>query len=130
MVTVEAVQDHLNGQSGFILAVFIVVSFFVIWPVRIPFPKPVQRGFLFLARFLRVIDKHEHESLSKSRLRFPLSLQTAPIIGVILLLAATTIHGSTVSLGVKGDADIKPYEVLVLFISLVHYVPLAEKVHV
>jgi len=112
-------QDHLNGHSGFILAVFCVVSIFVIWPARIPLPNHVQRLLLLLLRRGRIISDDDCRRLSARRLYFSLSLKTAPVIGVILLLATTTIHGSTIKLGIKGDESIKPYDVLVLFISLV-----------
>lgn len=112
-------QDHLNGFSGFILAVFIVVSVFVIWPVHIPLPRFLQSLLLKLLKALRIIGSREFDSLSARKLRFPLSLETAPLIGVIILLASTTIDGSTIRLGVKGDENVKPYDVLVLFISLV-----------
>lgn len=112
-------QDHLNGYSGVILAVFIVVSVFVIWPVHTPLPRVIQSFLLKLLKALRVIGVREYDSLSSRKLRFPLSLETAPLIGVIILLASTTIDGSTIRLGVKGDENVKPYDVLVLFISLV-----------
>ena len=112
-------QDHLNGQSGFLLAVFCVVSFLVICPIRIPVPEFVHHALLDASKRLRIIDENDYKRVSQKRLRLPLSLETAPVIGVILCLATTTIQGSTVKLGIKGDANIKPYDVLVLFISLV-----------
>lgn len=112
-------QDHLNGQSGFLLAVFCVVSFLVICPLRLPLPVFVQNGLLDVSKSLRIIDENDRKRLSHKRLHVRLSLETAPVIGVILCLATTTIHGSTIKLGIKGDAHIKPYDVLVLFISLV-----------
>lgn len=115
----EQQQGHLNGHSGFILAVFCIVSAFVIWPVRVPLPRPVGRRLLLLLRRTRVIPASVHAALSERPLYFSLSLKSAPVIGVILLLATTTIHGSTIRLGIKGDETIKPYDVLVLFISLV-----------
>lgn len=111
--------DHLNGHSGFILAVFCVVSIFVIWPLRIPLPGPVQRFLLRCLKGSRVISSSDQDGLAKRRLYFSLSLKTAPVIGVLLLLATTTINGSTIKLGIVGDENIKPYDVLVLFISLV-----------
>ncbi|KAK5189314.1 hypothetical protein LTR96_010900 [Exophiala xenobiotica] len=115
-------QDHLNGHSGFILAVFCIVSIFVIWPVRIPLPNHVQRLLLLALRRGRIIfdDEYPRTLSARRRLYFSLSLKTAPVIGVILLLATTTIHGSTIKLGIKGDESIKPYDVLVLFISLAY----------
>ncbi|KAJ9658905.1 hypothetical protein H2198_003475 [Neophaeococcomyces mojaviensis] len=113
-------QDHLNGHSGVILAVFIIVSAFVIWPLHIPLPTAIQQPFLKTLRACRIVGSRDYNSLSSKRLCFPLSLETAPVIGVILLLATTTIHGSTIRLGVKGDENVKPYDVLVLFISLAY----------
>ena len=115
----NVLQDNLNGFSGFILAVFILVSIVVIWPVHIPLPRWFQRPFLCSLKHLRIIGQDDQHTLSKRTLHFPLSLETAPVIGVLILLVTTTIDGSTIKLGVKGDEDIKPYEVLVLFISLV-----------
>lgn len=114
------VQNHLNGHSGVILAVFIIVSAFVIWPVHIPLPLYIQRPLLRLLKSCRVIGRHDHKELSARTLRFPLSLQTAPVIGFIILLATTTINGSTIRLGVKGDENVKPYDVLVLFVALAY----------
>ncbi|KAI1614297.1 arsenical pump membrane protein [Exophiala viscosa] len=113
-------QDHLNGHSAFILAVFCIVSIFVIWPVRIPLPRSLQRVLLATLRWSRIISHRDHDLLAGRRLYFSLSLKTAPVIAVILLLATTTIHGSTIKLGIKGDDSIKPYDVLVLFISLAY----------
>lgn len=114
-----ASQSHLNGHSGFLLAVFIIDSALVIWPIRIPIPKSIQRGGLSLAKAIRLIGSVEYERYQNANLSFPISLQTAPVIGVILLLMTTTIHGSTIKSGIKGDENVKPYDVLVLFISLV-----------
>lgn len=112
-------QDHLNGHSAVILAAFCIVSFFVIFPVKIPLPGPVQRLLLNAAQSCRIISGHERKAWGEQRLHFTLSLLTAPLIAVILLLATTTINGSTIKLGIVGDENVKPYEVLVLFISLV-----------
>ncbi|TLD34600.1 hypothetical protein E2P81_ATG04765 [Venturia nashicola] len=115
-----ATQSHLNGHSGFLLAVFIIVSAFVIWPFRLPIPKSVQRLGLSIAKAIRLIGSEEYKRYKNANLGFPISLLTAPVIGVILLLMTTTIHGSTIKLGIKGDENVKPYDVLVLFISLAY----------
>ena len=112
-------QDHLNGHSAVILAAFCIVSFFVIFPVKIPLPGFAQRPILNVAQTCRIINAQERKALGARRLHLTLSLLTAPLIAVIVLLATTTIHGSTIRLGIVGDENVKPYEVLVLFISLV-----------
>ena len=113
-------QDHLNGHSGFLLAVFCIVSALVIWPLKIPLPSPLQRFLLSTLLKTRIIGDEDFKDLSSRRLYIHLSLTTAPVIAVILLLATTTIHGSTIRLGIKGDENVKPYDVLVLFISLAY----------
>lgn len=120
MASTAAEQGHLNGHSGFILAVFCVVSILVIWPLRIPLPHGLQRWLLRILHRARVIDDDDLESLSTRPLRISLSLTTAPVIAVILLLATTTIDGTTIRLGIVGDQNVKPYDVLVLFISLAY----------
>jgi len=120
MATSTEGQDHLNGHSGFILAVFCVVSVFVIWPVKLPLAPVFQRPLLRLFQKSRIIGDQDFKDLSNRKLYFSLSLLTAPFIGVILLLATTTINGSTIRLGIVGDETIKPYDVLVLFISLAY----------
>src|SRR3978361_2379965 len=113
-------QDHLNGHSGFILAVFCVVSALVIWPVKLPLPTSLQRALLSTLLKTRIIGHDDYDAMSTRRLHISLSLTTAPVIAVILLLATTTIHGSTIRLGIVGDENVKPYDVLVLFISLAY----------
>jgi hypothetical protein len=112
-------QDHLNGHSAIIFAVFCIVSFFVIFPIRIPLPHFLSRLLLRVAVKCRIISEAERQEAEGERLHFTLSLLTAPLIGVVLLLATTTINGGTIRLGIVGDENVKPYEVLVLFISLV-----------
>ncbi|GAA5911579.1 hypothetical protein JCM5296_005253 [Sporobolomyces johnsonii] len=58
--------------------------------------------------------------LEDRRLYIPLDLRTAPVIGCLLLLATTTIDGSVVRLGIVGEGGARPYDVLVLFISLAY----------
>ncbi|EXJ67067.1 uncharacterized protein A1O5_09713 [Cladophialophora psammophila CBS 110553] len=120
MSSTNGQQDYLNGHSGFILAVFCVVSLLVIWPVKIPLPAVLQRLLLSMLLNTRVIGFNDFKALSNRRLHVHLSLTTAPVIAVILLLATTTIHGSTIRLGIVGDETVKPYDVLVLFISLAY----------
>ena len=111
----------LEAHSYVILPVFVVVSFFVIWPVKIPLGKKLTSLVLRVCQRLRIIGQETQPDSKDGRksLYFPLDLRTAPVIGVILLLATTTIDGNTIRLGIKGDENIKPYDVLVLFISLV-----------
>lgn len=62
------------------------------------------------------------------RLHFNLGLTTAPVIGVILLLASTSIGGKVLRNGIVGIQGVKPYDIMTLFISLVSVLPLLSRV--
>lgn len=53
------------------------------------------------------------------RVHFNLGLTTAPVIGVLLLLASTSIGGQVLRNGIVGIQGVKPYDIMTLFISLV-----------
>lgn len=90
-------RTSLNGHGIFAIIVFAGVSLIVIHPLRIPIP------FLPGPRRSVTID---HVS--------------APMIGVLLLLATTTIGGAELRAGIVGEDGIEPYDVLALFISLAY----------
>ncbi|GAA6028778.1 hypothetical protein JCM8097_007390 [Rhodosporidiobolus ruineniae] len=56
----------------------------------------------------------------EKRLSLPLDLRTAPVAGCIFLLMTTAIDGSVVRAGIVGEHGVRPYDVLVLFISLAY----------
>ncbi|KAI5481856.1 hypothetical protein MNV49_000133 [Pseudohyphozyma bogoriensis] len=56
----------------------------------------------------------------RERLIIALDLRTAPVAGVVLLLITTAIDGSVLRLGIVGEDGVRPYDVLVLFISLAY----------
>ena len=125
IVTAQAgLRMGLGAHSYVVLPVFVVVSFFVIWPVKIPLGRTLASLVLRILRSTRVIGTTDavDSKDEQGSLHFPLEVRTAPVVGVILLLATTSINGNTIRLGIKGDENIKPYDVLVLFISLVRMI--------
>lgn len=116
---VESTQRPLDGLSGLALAIFCIVSAFCIQAVPIPLPSWLSRTLWCLLTSCRVIDKHAQQHLRSARWHFAVDLRTAPPIGVLILLAATAADGNTIRRGIIGDAHMRPYDVLVLFISLV-----------
>lgn len=48
-----------------------------------------------------------------------LGLESAPVIGVLLLLASTCIPGSVVRAGIVGSGGVRPYDIMTLFLSFV-----------
>ena len=53
------------------------------------------------------------------RWHFVLGLETAPVIGWLLLLAATCIDGGVVRNGIVGGGGVRPYDIMTLFLSFV-----------
>lgn len=114
------------------------VDILVIWPVRIPLP-------LFITRLLDAVfptsetqdvrptdptqatDRKEsgHHQQRRGRIYFTLGLETAPVIGVLLLLASTCIPGSVIADGIVGSEGVRPYDIMTLFISFVS--PIAQR---
>ncbi|KAJ9104203.1 hypothetical protein QFC19_004020 [Naganishia cerealis] len=60
------------------------------------------------------------EYASEERAHFTLGLATAPVIGVLLLLATTSIGGQVLRNGIVGVQGVKPYDIMTLFISLAY----------
>ncbi|ORX39642.1 hypothetical protein BD324DRAFT_640872 [Kockovaella imperatae] len=54
------------------------------------------------------------------RWHLTIGLNTAPVIGVLLLLATTCIPGKVVRSGIVGSDHVKPYDILTLFICFAY----------
>ena len=96
----------------------------VVRGIRIPVPHVVAKPALDLAVALRILDPPQRRRLlepgAAKRLSLPLDLRWAPVVGVLFLLATTVLPGDVVRLGIVGDDSVRPYDVLVLFISLAY----------
>jgi hypothetical protein len=98
----------------------LIIDILVIWPIHIPLP-------LFLThlrnRFLPTtpsVDAEKPEEKEKGQgMYFKLGLETAPVIGVLVLLASTCIPGSVVRDGIVGSEGVRHYDIMTLFISFV-----------
>lgn len=53
------------------------------------------------------------------RMQLVLGLASAPVAGVLLLLASTCIPGSVVRGGIVGNGGVRPYDIMTLFLSFV-----------
>ncbi|KAL7423611.1 hypothetical protein Q5752_001192 [Cryptotrichosporon argae] len=62
----------------------------------------------------------EKQDERAKRWHVPLNLATAPVIGVLLLLASTCIPGSVVRTGIVGSGGLRPYDIMTLFISFAY----------
>ncbi|EGG11341.1 uncharacterized protein MELLADRAFT_90822 [Melampsora larici-populina 98AG31] len=120
----------IDGFSIFGLIVVLLVMIPVLKPMRIPLGQTLTRILRRTAIKLRLIDiptPHEPDppisdlsTQASDSWSLPLNLTTSPALGVLILLITTTIDGSVIRTGIVGEGDSKPYDVLVLFISLAY----------
>lgn len=131
--------SSLNGHGIFAIIVFACVTLIVIYPIRIPIPYAISQ-WLRSKLIQEEASQHPHplqpaadpapdrepstvtqRSSSEAppqRYYFTLNHVSAPITGILFLLATKTIGGEEIKLGIVGDEGVEPYDVLALFISL------------
>lgn len=127
----------------------IISDILVVFPIKIPIPFFISRPVKRLLVSTRVIAPHAQQPVvpverkasqeaarnadsssatpipndqqyqEDERVHFNLGLTTAPVIGVLLLLASTSIGGRVLRNGIVGIQGVKPYDIMTLFISLV-----------
>lgn len=140
-VTADTTRTSLNGFGVFAIIIFACVSLIVIHPLRIRVPRVVstplrrisRKTWLFLAgppepnpdqQEQDAVEQQLGSTPSDSNDEEPMYITidhvSAPVIGVIILLATTTIGGEQVKQGIVGEDGIEPYDVLALFISLAY----------
>lgn len=131
--------SSLNGHGIFAIIVFACVTLIVIYPLRIPIPyvasQWVRRRLVHDEtpqhphnlqpaaepapdRELSTVTKRSADEAPPKRYYFTLNHVSAPITGILFLLATKTIGGEEIKLGIVGDEGVEPYDVLALFISL------------
>ncbi|KAJ2707709.1 hypothetical protein FB645_000482 [Coemansia sp. IMI 203386] len=100
----DAELPPLDWRSWLTLSLFLVVTVFVIRPIRIPVPVP-----------------YTIRPLKWRKARISMDLKLAPWIAICLLLATTAIHvQSEVRRGFVGSDGIEPYGIVVLIMSLAY----------
>ncbi|KAJ1032634.1 hypothetical protein NDA16_000657 [Ustilago loliicola] len=140
-VTVDTTRTSLNGFGVFAIIVFACVSLIVIHPLRVRIPRVIstplrritRKAWLFLAgppdpnpdqQEQDAVEQQLGSSTATSSDQEPMYMTidhvSAPLIGVLVLLATTTIGGEQVRQGIVGEDGIEPYDVLALFISLAY----------
>ncbi|KAJ9105864.1 hypothetical protein QFC20_004199 [Naganishia adeliensis] len=130
--------------------VFFVVNILVVFPIKIPIPYFISKPMKRLLISIRVtapnaqpssvsVERKASEEAARNgestsatpvstdqqhqedeRVHFNLGLTTAPVIGVLLLLASTSIGGQVLRNGIVGIQGVKPYDIMTLFISLAY----------
>lgn len=131
--TVDSTRTSLNGFGIFAVIVFACVSLIVIRPLRIRIPHALAKTLRkYGEKAWNTIAGPPDANKDDSKLAGPTTVAkekpmyliidhiAAPVIGVLILLASTTIGGEQVKQGIVGEDGIEPYDVLALFISLAY----------
>lgn len=134
----DSAHMSLDGHGIFAVIVFAIVMLIVIQPVRIPVPFAVsqwlqghwkralgQRNDEQSGPVNTVDERHRGAKPSSSEARperhyLTLNHVSAPIVGIILLLATKTIGGEQLRLGIVGQEGVEPYDALLLFLGLAY----------
>jgi hypothetical protein len=58
--------------------------------------------------------------IGHQRLKVPLHYSFVPVVGVLAMLATGSLNGRTLAAGIVGDATLKPYGILILFMALAY----------
>ncbi|CAG8445060.1 10884_t:CDS:2 [Acaulospora morrowiae] len=103
-------QDYpLDVYSWVALSLFLLVIFFVVFPISIPIP--------FSKRFPVIPFIHSSRS---QPIKIPFNLATTPFYAIIILLACRCIEFKVVVDGFVGSEGIQPYSIMILFYSLAY----------
>ncbi|OAV96547.1 hypothetical protein PTTG_00991 [Puccinia triticina 1-1 BBBD Race 1] len=121
----------LDGFSIFGLIIVLLAMVPVLFPIRIGLGESLTGALKKLAIGCRLVGPPSESQAAATSTQPPspttaanwqlvLNLTTSPPIAVLILLATTTINGGVIRSGIVGEGDSKPYDVLVLFISLAY----------
>lgn len=70
----------------------------------------------------KIFKQNEHSKAFVHWHHVTIGFQTAPLVAVLLLLAAGVLHGTEVRDGITGTSGVEPLDIMALFISLVRAV--------
>ncbi|KAF9124351.1 hypothetical protein BGW39_008290 [Mortierella sp. 14UC] len=145
----ESVDQPLSVHSWLVVITFMIVIAIVIHPIRVPLPIPALSSSRSHShprsdqstgqqQQPQVTDTVEASAISSpqentviatatnSKKLFPyhltLDIATAPVLGVLFLLATRSIEGNSVRDGIVGapGSGVEPYAVMILFFSLAY----------
>lgn len=113
--SLPAVRTFNSPQSIVCLVFFLFAAFVTIRPVVIPVRLPHSAGLWLYCLRLR----DSKEPLQQRVYYFKINLNVGPILAVLVLLASKCIGNVEFRAGIKGVGDVHPYDILLLFLSLV-----------
>ena len=113
--SLPASRSYSNAHSIACLVLFLVAAFVTVRPLVIPITLPQSAGSLLYHLRLR-----NHRLLKRRTFHLPIDLNLGPLAAVIVLLASRSIGIVEFRAGIKGRGDLHPYDILLLFLSLVN----------
>ncbi|KAH9888414.1 hypothetical protein C8Q73DRAFT_710090 [Cubamyces lactineus] len=105
------------------LILFFLSNLAVIFPQRVPIPRPLSRAcrrVLVSSGVLPALQLSDDDEAAVKTTYVRLDFITVPLASVLLLLAAGVFDGQTVRDGVLGTEGVKPLDIMALFISLAY----------
>ncbi|KAK9416913.1 putative Citrate transporter-like domain-containing protein [Seiridium unicorne] len=123
-----------DWRSIVTLIVFVLTNVNVLFPYHVPIyvPRVLVNAGLDTLSSLRIIPPRQDDSLDHSggghsakvtpfvRFRFPMNFLTAPLVADLFLLAILAIGREEVYGGTIEANNIKPYDIMIFFISLAY----------
>lgn len=116
--SLPATRTYASPQSVVCLVFFLLASFITIRPVTIPTRLPTFVSSLLYSLRLR----DDKKPFQRQKHYFNIDLNIGPLLAVLILLASKCIGITEVGAGIKGVGDVRPYDILLLFVSLVYQV--------
>ncbi|KAF9206042.1 hypothetical protein BGZ49_003115 [Haplosporangium sp. Z 27] len=118
-------ERDLDVHSWLVVVTFMIVIVIVIRPIRIPLPIPsiTKNAHPVLPNTATYAPAAESKSKwSNFPYHITLNIATAPVIGVLFLLATKSINKESIRDGIIGEpsSGIEPYAVMILFFSLAY----------
>lgn len=109
------VRNYDDPKSIACLLLFLLAALVTIQPVLIPVPIPN-----FVPQWLyRLRLRNDSAPLPSRIFKVHLDLNIGPVLAVLILLASKCIGIEEFRAGIKGVGDVHPYDILLLFLSLV-----------
>lgn len=112
--SLPASRSYSDGHSIACLVLFLVAAFVTVRPIILPITLPNSLGSVLYKLRLR-----NDQLLKRRKYHLPIDLNIGPLAAVLILLASKSIGIVEFRAGIKGRGDLHPYDILLLFLSLV-----------
>jgi len=112
--SLPATRSYSDGHSIACLILFLVAACVTVRPIIIPITLPESLGSALYTLRLR-----NDQLLKRRTYHLAIDLNVGPLAAVLVLLASKSIGIVEFRAGIKGRGDLHPYDILLLFLSLV-----------